>query len=359
MGDAIMSLPFVRAALEGYDVYVTCTPATAPVFEMVLPADRIIPWTPPWLADEGRYDKKRWAESGVKEYTRKLKQLRPQVAVSVWADTRVHWLMAMSGAKKRVGFPMVKQNYYANHLAWRQRQLRLGKVLYYAGSLAMFRPLLNVSLERRNEQQHHVVCWQQIAQALLLPWSDAAPWLTPPTATFPDEVQKAFDEARANGQPIWMVHAGARVEAHRWPVENFDRVLREELQAAGAKVILLESPEVAWPGTLKHTFPSCRTKDIPSLFAAMAQADALLCNDTGVAHVAAALGKPVVAVFTASNPDWFAPWGSRPRAVRRQVCEFHPCFGHCQQPNFICRDGVTVEMVSKSVRQLQGELAAK
>ncbi len=359
MGDAIMSLPFVRAALEGYDVYVTCTPATVPVYEMVLPRDRIIPWTPPWLADEGKYDRKRWAESGLNAYLQEIKAVRPQVAVSVWADARVHWLMAMSGAKKRVGFPMVKQNYYANHLPWRQRQLRLGKVLSFAGAIAAFKPLLNMSLERRSEQQHHVVCWQQVAQALLLPWRDAAPWLMPPVATFPDEVQRTIDDARAAGQSIWMAYAGARLEAHRWPVENFDRVLREELQAVGARVILLESPEVEWPGTLKHTFPSCRAKDIPSLFATVAQADALLTNDTGVAHVGAALGKPVVAIFSASNPDWFAPWGSRPRAVQRNVCEFHPCFGKCQQPSYICRDSVTVEMVGKSVRQLQGELAAR
>jgi ADP-heptose:LPS heptosyltransferase len=359
MGDAIMSLPFVRAALEGYEVYVTCAPGSVPVYEMVLPRDRIIPWTPPWLAEEGKYDRKRWAESGLREYLMAIKAVRPQVAVSVWADSRVHWLMAMCGAKKRVGFPMVKQNYYANHLPWRQRQLRLGKVLSVVGTIASFKPLLNMSLERRSEQQHHVVCWQQLAQALLLPWRDAAPWLMPPPATFPDEVQRAIEDARSAGQVVWMAHAGARLEAHRWPVENFERVLREELQAKGAKVILLDSPEVVWSGPLKHTFPSCRAKDVPSLFAAMAHADALLCNDTGVSHVAAALGKPVVSVFSASNPDWFAPWGSQQRAVRRQVCEFHPCFGRCQQPSYICRDSVTVEMVSKSVRQLQGELAGR
>lgn len=359
MGDAIMSLPFVRAALEGYDVYVTCTPGTVAVFEMVLPSDRIIPWTPPWVAEEGKYDRKRWAESGLNLYLRQLKQLKPQVAVSVWSDSRVHWLMAMSGAKRRVGFPMVKQNYYANHLPWRQRQLLLGKVLSLAGALTCFRPLLNLTLERRHEQQHHMVCWQQIAQALLLPWSDVAPWVTPPDATFPAEVQQAIDDARASGQVLWMAHAGARLEAHRWPVENFERVLREELQAKGAKVILLDSPEVVWSGTLKHTFPSCRAKDVGGLFAILAQADALVCNDTGVGHVAAALGKPVVPIFSASNPDWFAPWGSEKRAVRRPVCQFHPCFGKCEQPSYICRDSVTVEMVSKSVRQLQSELSAK
>lgn len=356
MGDAIMSLPFIRAALEGYDVYVTCAPGSVPVFELILPKEKILPWLPPWLAEQGKYEAGRWSQSGMGEFLKQLRALKPYAAVSVWADTRVHWLMARCGAKVRAGFPMAKRNYYANHLPWRQRQLLAGQALSFAGALANFGPLLTVTLERREPQQHHVSCWEQLAQALMLPWTPAAPWVRPPFVYLPPEVEQVLGDAKAAGKPVWMVHAGARLEAHRWPVENFDRVLREELQTTGAQVVLLESPEVKWSETLKHTFTTYRAPDIGSLFAVLDAADALLCNDTGVAHVGAALGKPVVAVFSASNPNWFAPWGSQHRVVRRDVCEFHPCFGKCVQTSYVCRDAITVEMLSKSVRQLQAEL---
>jgi len=359
MGDAVMSLPFIRSALEKFDVYVACAPGSVPVFELLLAKDRIIAWSPPWLAKTGKYKPGKLVQSGIGGFLKEVRRIKPYIAVSVWADVRVHWLMARSGAKIRVGFPMVERNYYANHLAWRKRQLLAGKALNAVGAIANLGPLLTETLERRDPQQHHIACWEQLAQALVLTWSSATPWVTPPFIHLPPDVERTLGDAKAAGQIVWMVHAGARVEAHRWPVENFDRVLREELQAAGAQVILLDSPEVTWSGALKHTFTSYRAPDVASLFAILDSADALLCNDTGVAHVAAALRKPVVPVFTASNPNWFAPWGSEHRAVKRDVCQFNPCFGKCLQTSYICRDAITVEMVSKSVRQLQWELAGK
>lgn len=359
LGDAVMSLPFIRTAVDYYDVHVACAPGAVPVFEQFLSSDKIIVWTPPWLAEQGKYDVSRWSQSGLGEFLKRIKAVKPQVAVSVWADARVHWLMALSGAKERVGFPMIRQNYYANHLKWRKKQLLLGKALGMAGAVATLGPLLTHALERRNEQQHHLMCWEQVARALLMSWDVSAPWLVPEPVALPPELVAIVRDANSAGQPVWMAHAGARLEAHRWPVEKFDRVLREELQAHSAQVILLDSPEVTWSGPLKHTFPSYAPLDVKSLFAVLNLADALVCNDTGVAHVAAALGKPVVPVFTAGNPNWFGPWGSQQRAVRRDVCEYHPCFGRCLQSHWICLDAVTVEMVSRSVRQLQNELLAR
>lgn len=355
--DAIMALPFIRAALDGYDVFVACTNEALPVFELMLPKDRLIAWTPVWLSS-GSFESGGNSALGEDVFLKRVKHIKPQVAVAVWADTRVHRLMAKSGAKQRVGFAMAKENYYGSHLDWRKRELMLGKALGTAAAIANFGSLLTIALERRHPQQHHLVCWEQIAQSLLLLQSVAPPWVRPALEMIPEELEHAIGEARAAGQKVWMVYSGAETEAQDWPVENYDRVLREELQAAGACVILLKAAGREWSSELRHTFICYEPADLRGLFAILDEADAVLGNDSLAVHVAAALGKPVVSIYTANNPVWFGPWGSLDMTVRRDVCEFFPCMGRCQQTSYVCRDSVTVEMVSKSVRKLQLELGA-
>jgi len=56
--------------------------------------------------------------------------------------------------------------------------------------------------------------------------------------------------------------------------------------------------------------------------ALLAEADLLLCNDTGVMHVGAAVGTPLVAVFGPTDPALWKPWGEEFAAVR---AEDHLC----------------------------------
>jgi len=52
--------------------------------------------------------------------------------------------------------------------------------------------------------------------------------------------------------------------------------------------------------------------EVKSLIAA---AQIFIGNDSGPAHIAAAFGVPVVAVFGASNPVTWAPWRTEARAL--------------------------------------------
>ena len=318
-----------------------CTPAAAPLFARVLPVDRILAWQPPWL--DGR--PAATPPGRVTDLIPRLRAVRPEVAVSVWPDVRVHGLLALSGARRRIGFPMTGASFYASHLPWRQRQLRQGRLAGAMLRVLLMRRLLTTELAPDPATPHHVDRFRVMADALRLPWSADPPWLTADPAAAPEPVQAAAHAARRAGRRLWVVHPGGRVPEQRWPAECFLQVVRHGILARGDTAVAITTPDVPiadWPAA---GVPVVETPLLDSLLATLSLADAVLCNDTGVSHLAAALGRPVTAVFTASRPEWFGPWGPRNRVVRRDVCPHHPCLGRCVMPAPVCRDAVTVEDV--------------
>ncbi len=76
----------------------------------------------------------------------------------------------------------------------------------------------------------------------------------------------------------------------------------------------------------------------------------LLTNDTGTMHLAAFLGVPVVALFGSTEPKLTAPLGDFHRLVRRKA-ECSPCFLRECPLDFRCLNAITVEEVSRVVRE--------
>ncbi len=83
--------------------------------------------------------------------------------------------------------------------------------------------------------------------------------------------------------------------------------------------------------------------------------DLMVTNDTGPMHVAAALGKPLIALFGPTEPRRTGPYGQLENVLRIELpCS--PCFkGHCtyEKPNE-CLNAISPAMVFERMRkQLQ------
>ncbi len=120
------------------------------------------------------------------------------------------------------------------------------------------------------------------------------------------------------------IHPGAHDPSRRWPVVHFASVA-DGLAALGMSVALTGGIEES--GTTRQVARAMRHQAIDlagqtslgSLGALLADARLLICNDTGISHLAAALHVPSVVIFTNSNPSRWAPLNSdlhRPVAVR-------------------------------------------
>lgn len=141
----------------------------------------------------------------------------------------------------------------------------------------------------------------------------------------------ALEEARALRPGEYAcVHPGARAPARRWTPEGFAAV-GDWLASQALTVVLTgtaaERPLVqAVASAMRH--PACvlagRTS-LGALAVLLRGARLLVCNDTGVSHLAAALGTPSVVVFTGSDPRRWAPLDRRRHRIVRQAVECSPC----------------------------------
>ena len=125
--------------------------------------------------------------------------------------------------------------------------------------------------------------------------------------------------------PRIAVHISARRPRQQWPLERYAALIGE--LAKSARVTLLWSPgsrnDARHPGddesaTRLRTLAvdAVPTPDLATLIAALSLADCVVCPDGGAMHLAAALGKPVVALFGDSPVERWRPWGVPHLVVR-------------------------------------------
>jgi heptosyltransferase-2 len=90
-----------------------------------------------------------------------------------------------------------------------------------------------------------------------------------------------------------------------------------------------------------------RSETLPAL---LAEIDLLVAGDTGVAHLAAALGTPTVTLFGPPDPALSAPRG--PGAIVRHRVPCAPCFYRSCPIEHPCMRNITADEVAEHVQTL-------
>lgn len=134
----------------------------------------------------------------------------------------------------------------------------------------------------------------------------------------------------AQGRPVVLCPGAEFGPAKRWPVNHFAALARVLLER-GHPVWLLGSGKDKPVGDAiaaqaqGNCHNLCGVTRLDQAIDLIAQAALVVCNDSGLMHVAAALHRPTVALFGSSSPD-FTPPLSDQATVLRLGLPCSPCF---------------------------------
>lgn len=124
---------------------------------------------------------------------------------------------------------------------------------------------------------------------------------------------------------------GTRWETKRWPADRFAEVARRVRSELGWPVVIAGAPDecavaaevAALAGEGVVNFAGQTT--LPEMTALVADAAGTVMNDSGPMHLAAALGRPLVAVYGPTSPLRTGPYGC-PDSVVRLPLDCSPCY---------------------------------
>jgi heptosyltransferase-2 len=140
----------------------------------------------------------------------------------------------------------------------------------------------------------------------------------------------------ADGQPVVALAPGAVGPSKRWPAAAYAALTRK-LTADGLAVWVLGGPdEKPLAAEIIGNTPArdLTGPDLRDAVLALGAASAAISNDSGLLHVAAALGTPAIGIFGPTSPWHWAPLN--PLAATIEMTEELPC-RPCHKP--VCRLG--------------------
>jgi heptosyltransferase-2 len=160
--------------------------------------------------------------------------------------------------------------------------------------------------------------------------------------------------AMGSGEYLVVVPGAAFGPAKSWPEERYRalcaelaRHTRVILSGSGGDRVVCERIASSVPGV--HSLAG--QTSLGEMFALVEGARALVANDSGAPHVAAALDVPCVVLFGSTSPAWTAPRGAWVRVLQHKV-HCNPCFRRTCPTQLECFNGIPVADVVSAVMDI-------
>jgi lipopolysaccharide heptosyltransferase I len=293
LGDIIHSLPVLTALRQRYPrAHITWV--VNQTYEPLLRGHRDLDETLPF---DRRASRRGWraAARAWLHFLSELRQRRFDLAIDLQGLFRTALMVAATGAARRVGLGTARE----------------GATWSYTDVV----PVADFNALHAVER-----CWL-LAEAFGV--GDVPKQFHIP---IPDEARHwADDLTRGCPRPWLMLGPGSRWPTKRWPPEHFAALARRAQTNFGGTVFFVgggdETPlaqavraRLAGPS---HDLTGRTT--LPQLAALLERADVMLANDTGPLHLAAALGRPVIAPYTCTKVLLNGPYGAERGAIETTV----------------------------------------
>jgi len=221
--------------------------------------------------------------------------------------------------------------------AWRYRRAGISERWGYAASGRSLLLTRRVRRPRRADAPHMVDYYRALARGLGLTIGDDAPRITPSRTSV--RAADALLGAAADGQRTCLVAlapGAAYGQAKQWPPVRMAELVARLVARGDTRCVVVgaahDRPAAraieSWlrqeaPEALAHVVDLVGRTSLGALVGVAARADVFVSNDSGAMHVAAALGRPVVAIFGPTDERATAPIGVREVLTEAVFCR--PC----------------------------------
>lgn len=166
---------------------------------------------------------------------------------------------------------------------------------------------------RETPRRHQTLRNLDIAARVTAPSSD----LSHEMGLQPSEVEdgrRALDALRGSHRHSFAFHAGAGKPPNRWPLERFAALIDRVAFDYDAQILLTSGPmDDEITGALQEALSTevqvLQNVAIRRVASILRHATIVVSNDTGIMHVAAAVGTPVLSIFGPTDPHQWAPMG--------------------------------------------------
>jgi len=266
---------------------------------------------------------------------RQIRADKYDVVYNLHGGTTATFLTRATGARHRVGYAEYRYDWLHNHLA--PDPVKLWK----------------------RENLHSVE-----GQLGLFGWTGVPVSDLPPTRLFvtPGANASVNERLRAAGidesTPVALIHPAAAFDSKQWATENFARIA-EYLAERGFVPVAIVAPHEAsvalkFKQASSVAIPTFIDLALPEVTALAARAGLFVGNDSGIAHIAAAVRCPSVVIFGSSNVTHWRPWSNAPYEIVREELPCQPCPGYTcaefDEPQCIRR--IPVERVRDAIEKL-------
>ena len=328
IGDVVMTLPAVAAVRKMWPrarISILAKPWVAEVYRLSPDVDEIIPFEEP-----GRHAgiPGKWRLAG------ELRRNRFDCAILLQNAIEAAIIARLAGIPLRVGYNSDGRGALLTHSVRRIPEIRrVHQIDYYLAMVAA------------------VGCPAADRDIRLSPGSDYA-------AT----AESLFTQygLKPNRPLIGIAPGAAYGPAKKWFPERFAAVVDRLIDDTGAQTVLFGSTgdresTTAVAQSARHPLTDIAGKTtLREAIAVIARCNLFLSNDSGLMHVAGALGIPTIAIFGSTNPATTSPAGKKSVVIHHDV-ECAPCLKPVCPTDFRCMEMIGVEEVFAAAQKILGE----
>lgn len=255
------------------------------------------------------------------------------VVYNLHGGTTATFLTRATGAPHRVGYASYQYSQLHNHQAPS--------------------PLLLWGQEKTHsvEQQLALLGWTGV------PVTDRPPTHLAITRDASERVTQLLEAANLSDRTFALMHPAAAFATKQWSASNFGQVV-DFLAGKGIATAAIAGPNQAT--VLNDLINAANSRvvafdlSLPEVSALAARARLFVGNDSGIAHIAAAVRTPSVVIFGSSNIAHWRPWNTAPAEVVFEEMPCQPCHGYfCEKfPEPECILRIPVERVTTAIEKL-------